>query len=150
MSAASSMLAAAPHSLYQRVPPQVHIWELRKGAISSSLRGHTDTITGMSLSPDGHFLLTNAMDNTLRCWDVRPYAPADRCGTAAVARTEVSKHAPRGALLLVAVKAARLVNCKIAFAAAAPKAAAKYCTPDFGLTQPTQVRQGVHRPPAHL
>ena len=33
---------------------------------------------GMSLSPDGAFLLTNAMDNTLRAWDVRPYAPADR------------------------------------------------------------------------
>ena len=33
----------------------------------------------MSLSPDGNFLLTNAMDNTLRVWDVRPYAPADRC-----------------------------------------------------------------------
>jgi len=33
----------------------------------------------MSLSPDGNYLLTNAMDNTLRAWDVRPYAPADRC-----------------------------------------------------------------------
>jgi Prp8 binding protein len=32
----------------------------------------------MSLSPDGSFLLTNAMDNTLRAWDVRPYAPPDR------------------------------------------------------------------------
>ncbi|GBF87484.1 U5 small nuclear ribonucleoprotein 40 kDa [Raphidocelis subcapitata] len=58
---------------------QVHVWELRKGAVSMSLAGHTDSITGMSLSPDGSFLLTNAMDNTLRAWDVRPYAPANRC-----------------------------------------------------------------------
>jgi hypothetical protein len=39
----------------------------------------------MSLSPDGNFLLTNAMDNTLRAWDVRPYAPVDRCARAAAA-----------------------------------------------------------------
>jgi WD40 repeat protein len=106
-------------------PPQIHVWELRKGVVSMSMAGHTDTITGagrrgssraalgaagpaangcapgavgppsrptsplsslllpqpspgMSLSPDGSFLLTNAMDNTLRAWDVRPYAPPDR------------------------------------------------------------------------
>jgi WD40 repeat protein len=29
--------------------------------------GHTDTVTGMALSPDGSFVLTNAMDNTVRC-----------------------------------------------------------------------------------
>ncbi|CAI5518313.1 unnamed protein product [Closterium sp. Naga37s-1] len=39
------------------------------------LLGHTDTITGMRVSPDGAYLLTNAMDCTLRIWDLRPYAP---------------------------------------------------------------------------
>ena len=43
------------------------------------LAGHTDTITGMDVSADGDWLLTNAMDNTLRLWDLRPYAPQDRC-----------------------------------------------------------------------
>ncbi len=38
-----------------------------------SLPGHTDTITGLQLSPDGHYLLSNSMDNTLRTWDVRPF-----------------------------------------------------------------------------
>lgn len=33
----------------------------------------------MALSPEGDFVLTNAMDNTLRVWDVRPYAPGERC-----------------------------------------------------------------------
>ena len=28
--------------------------------------GHNDTVTGVSLSPDGNFLLSNAADNTLR------------------------------------------------------------------------------------
>ncbi|CAI5951636.1 unnamed protein product [Closterium sp. NIES-64] len=29
--------------------------------------------------PDGAYLLTNAMDCTLRIWDLRPYAPQNRC-----------------------------------------------------------------------
>ena len=33
--------------------------------------GHTDTITGLSLSPDGSFLLSNSMDQTIRMWDIR-------------------------------------------------------------------------------
>lgn len=34
----------------------------------------------MSLSPDGSYVLTNAMDNTLRIWDVRPYVSGEeRC-----------------------------------------------------------------------
>ena len=28
------------------------------------MNGHTDTVTGLRLSPDGSFLLSNAMDNT--------------------------------------------------------------------------------------
>ena len=28
------------------------------------MRGHSDTVTGMQLSPDGSYLLSNAMDNT--------------------------------------------------------------------------------------
>ena len=43
------------------------------------MKGHSDTVTGMSLSPDGSYLLTNAMDNSLRIWDVRPFAPSERC-----------------------------------------------------------------------
>ena len=42
-------------------------------------KGHTDTITGMKLSPDGTMLLSNSMDNTLRVWDTRPYVEGERC-----------------------------------------------------------------------
>jgi len=44
------------------------------------LEGHGDSITGIDLSKDGAFLLTNAMDNTVRMWDVRPFSTnKNRC-----------------------------------------------------------------------
>jgi Prp8 binding protein len=51
---------------------------LRKQAVAYSLLGHTDTVTSLQLSPDNQTLLSNAHDSTVRTWDVRPYAPADR------------------------------------------------------------------------
>lgn len=43
------------------------MWDLRKaGATTLTLTGHEDTITGLALSPDGNYLLSNAMDNTVR------------------------------------------------------------------------------------
>ncbi|XP_052870331.1 U5 small nuclear ribonucleoprotein 40 kDa protein isoform X1 [Anopheles cruzii] len=58
---------------------EVKVWDIRKKEILYRLRGHTDTITGLSLSPDGSYVLSNAMDNTLRIWDIRPYVPGERC-----------------------------------------------------------------------
>merc|ERR1719323_2867628 len=51
----------------------------RKNSLVTEIQGHTDTVTGMQLSPDGAHVLTNAMDNTLRVWDVRPFCAGDRC-----------------------------------------------------------------------
>ena len=48
-------------------------------AVRLTLSGHRDTVTGLALSRDGAFVLSNAMDAQLRVWDVRPYAPATRC-----------------------------------------------------------------------
>ena len=47
--------------------------------VSIEMKGHCDTVTCLSLSPDGNFVLSNSMDNTVRMWDVRPFAPANRC-----------------------------------------------------------------------
>jgi len=44
-----------------------------------TLSGHSDIVTGLSMSKDGSFLLSNAMDKQLRVWDIRPFAPANRC-----------------------------------------------------------------------
>lgn len=54
-------------------------WDLRRGAVSLTLTGHADTVTGLAASPDGAHLLSNSMDGTLRVWDVRPYAARNRC-----------------------------------------------------------------------
>lgn len=57
----------------------IKVWDVRSNEVLYTLKGHTDTVTGISLSPDGSYLLSNAMDNSLRIWDVRPYAPQERC-----------------------------------------------------------------------
>lgn len=51
---------------------------MRKGLVLYALEGHADSITGVRLSPNGNYLLSNAMDNTLRTWDVRPYVSGQR------------------------------------------------------------------------
>ena len=52
---------------------QITAINLMQNKVDFSLIGHTDTITGLSLSNNGKFLLSNSMDNTLKIWDVRPY-----------------------------------------------------------------------------
>ena len=56
-----------------------------------SLAGHTDTVTGISLSPDGSYLLSNGMDNTARIWDVRPFVAVSlRSSTFSLCRLSVN------------------------------------------------------------
>ena len=46
---------------------------VKKNAIEFSLLGHLDTVTGISVSPDGSHLVSNSMDNSVKVWDVRPF-----------------------------------------------------------------------------
>jgi len=39
-----------------------------------TLLGHTDTVTGLAVSPDGKRLLSHALDGTLHVWDVAPFS----------------------------------------------------------------------------
>lgn len=57
------------------------MWDLRKDEVSTVLRGHSDIVTSVSLSPDGNFVLSNAMDATVRKWDVRPFVTGPRLKT---------------------------------------------------------------------
>lgn len=43
------------------------------GSMTMKMKGHTDTITSLSLSPKGTHLLSNSMDGTLKTWDIRPF-----------------------------------------------------------------------------
>ena len=65
--------------------------DLRKTSNPSlTLVGHSDTVTSLALKPGASpsaaptHLLSNSSDGTLRCWDVRPFAPAERCSRAFV------------------------------------------------------------------
>ena len=51
----------------------IHLLDLKTHLVSESLYGHKDTITGICLSKSGSFLLSNALDQTLRAWDTRPF-----------------------------------------------------------------------------
>ena len=46
---------------------------LRKNQIEFALIGHTDTVTGISVSNDGKSLCSNSMDHTVRIWDIKPF-----------------------------------------------------------------------------
>ncbi|KAJ1970470.1 hypothetical protein H4R34_006048, partial [Dimargaris verticillata] len=67
----------------------ITIWDLRKQAVVDTYRGHTDTITGLAVHPQGTHLLSYAMDSTAHLWDARPYVPGARC-------TQVLTGAPAG------------------------------------------------------
>ncbi|KAH7101694.1 WD40 repeat-like protein [Auriculariales sp. MPI-PUGE-AT-0066] len=54
----------------------VHVWDLRKQAEVFTLGGHGDTVCSLSLSPNGHFLLSPALDGSTIVHDVRPFSPA--------------------------------------------------------------------------
>ncbi|EGD79062.1 U5 snRNP-specific protein [Salpingoeca rosetta] len=56
----------------------IKMWDLRTMDVTERLAGHTDTVTGLSLSPNGKEVLSFAMDNTARIWDVQPFAQGPR------------------------------------------------------------------------
>src|SRR6185437_10753793 len=57
---------AADQVLTGGIDNVIKVWDLRRNEQVLSLEGHDDTVTGVSLSPDGSYLLSNSMDNTLR------------------------------------------------------------------------------------
>lgn len=56
---------AADQVISAGIDNAVKIWDIRRGH-TRTMYGHEDTITGLSLSPDGRHVLTNAMDCTAR------------------------------------------------------------------------------------
>ncbi|XP_065346761.1 U5 small nuclear ribonucleoprotein 40 kDa protein [Cloeon dipterum] len=69
----------ATQAISSGIDNDIKVWDLRQNALLYKLKGHTDTVTGLSLSPDGSYVMSNGMDNVLRIWDIRPYAPQERC-----------------------------------------------------------------------
>ena len=72
-------LAEAGNEIYSGgIDNDIKIWDARKKEVIYTLNGHTETITSLEISPDSQVLLSNSHDSTLRTWDIRPFAPADR------------------------------------------------------------------------
>ncbi|KAJ7509141.1 WD40-repeat-containing domain protein [Mycena galericulata] len=55
---------------------EIHIYDLRKLTLLSTLTGHTDTPTSLALSPSGAFLLSPSLSSTTLIHDIRPFSPS--------------------------------------------------------------------------
>lgn len=42
----------------------MQVWDLRQNKLIYNMHGHGDSVTGLSLSSEGSYLLSNSMDNT--------------------------------------------------------------------------------------
>jgi Prp8 binding protein len=56
----------------------IMVFDLKEREHVLTLEGHTDSITGIDVSHDGNFLLSNSMDNSVRLWDIRPFCAGHR------------------------------------------------------------------------
>lgn len=62
--------------LFMKMPPNkptlwfmintfvLKVWDLRQNKLIYNMQGHGDSVTGLSLSSEGSYLLSNSMDNT--------------------------------------------------------------------------------------
>ncbi|KAK6010547.1 WD domain, G-beta repeat protein [Ostertagia ostertagi] len=55
------------------IDSDIYCWDMRRDDISYVMHGHKDIITGLALSPDGKFLLSNSMDCSGNCFILLAY-----------------------------------------------------------------------------
>jgi WD40 repeat protein/serine/threonine protein kinase len=53
----------------------IRVWDVATGEVTSTFRGHTDTIYSLAFSPNGYEIASGSADLTARIWDLR--APTD-------------------------------------------------------------------------
>ena len=51
--------------------PAIYVWDTVVGANLSRLRGHSQYVKGLSMSPDGNRMASASGDNTIRVWHRR-------------------------------------------------------------------------------
>lgn len=49
----------------------IRVWDTRLEKPVRELEGHSDSITSLSISHEGSFLLSNSMDNSMKVWDLK-------------------------------------------------------------------------------
>jgi Prp8 binding protein len=87
LAVASSTGITSDYQIYTAgIDPVIRIWDVRSNAKQQNqpqqddqqqqldqLHGHSDTVTCLSVHPDGTHLLSNSMDQSLMQWDIRPF-----------------------------------------------------------------------------
>ena len=53
----------------------VKIWNISKGTLLRTLKGHSDWVTSVAISPDGRLALSGSDDNTVRVWNISDGEP---------------------------------------------------------------------------
>ncbi|MGE5657669.1 MAG: protein kinase domain-containing protein [Actinomycetota bacterium] len=48
----------------------IKIWDLQTGALKTTLRGHTDAVLSVAISPDGQTLASGSRDGTVKLWNL--------------------------------------------------------------------------------
>ena len=51
-----------PHNL----PTRASVWDLASGEVKSTLKGHTDSVWSVAISPDGNTIVSGSGDRTVR------------------------------------------------------------------------------------
>jgi WD40 repeat protein len=47
----------------------VDLWDVKTHSVILRFEGHTDSVKSVAFSPDGHFVLSGSLDETVRLWD---------------------------------------------------------------------------------
>ncbi|KAK9452613.1 WD40-repeat-containing domain protein [Dipodascopsis uninucleata] len=60
------------------IDQEIKVWDVRQRNVLYTLPGHYEAVTSLNISDDTQFLVSHSMDNTVRTWDIRPFAPESR------------------------------------------------------------------------
>ena len=52
--------------LLRNFPTRHSVWDLASGEVKSTLKGHTNNVSSVAISPDGQTIVSGSWDNTLR------------------------------------------------------------------------------------
>ncbi len=53
----------------------VMLWDLKKKARVQTLKGHSDIVVGMAMSPNSRLLASSSVDSKVIVWDIKTYKP---------------------------------------------------------------------------